>query len=60
MAPGGDHSDAPPWPQGVPCAGYREPHIGMADGRWWRPGAMSGATRALRCLWIRVDERTDR
>eukprot|EP00966_Prymnesium_polylepis_P235213 5440264-Prymnesium_polylepis.1 len=23
----------------------------MADGRWWRPGAVSGATRALWCLW---------
>eukprot|EP00966_Prymnesium_polylepis_P270709 6254068-Prymnesium_polylepis.1 len=32
----------------------------MADGRWWRPGTVSGATRALQCLWheVRVDERT--
>ena len=30
-APPGDArgaGDAPPWPQGVPCAGYREPHMG--------------------------------
>ena len=33
-------------------------------GQWpmMRPGAVSGATRALRCLWheVRVDERTVR
>ena len=49
-------------------ASKRREHVGcglirtMADGRWWRPGAVSGATRALRCLWheICVDERTVR
>eukprot|EP00966_Prymnesium_polylepis_P248851 5753661-Prymnesium_polylepis.1 len=25
----------------------------MAD--WWRPGVVSGATRALRCLWHEAD-----
>eukprot|EP00966_Prymnesium_polylepis_P042526 987985-Prymnesium_polylepis.1 len=32
----------------------------MADGRWWRPGTVSGTTRALRCLWheVRVGEKT--
>eukprot|EP00966_Prymnesium_polylepis_P121612 2810960-Prymnesium_polylepis.1 len=34
----------------------------LGRGLWpmMRPGAMSGATRAMRCLWheIRVDERT--
>eukprot|EP00966_Prymnesium_polylepis_P225071 5205706-Prymnesium_polylepis.1 len=33
----------------VTCQTRRLHHV--ADGRWWRSGAVSGATRALRCLW---------
>eukprot|EP00966_Prymnesium_polylepis_P330365 7386022-Prymnesium_polylepis.1 len=28
-------------------------HVVSNIQRWWRPGAVSGATRALRCLWHR-------
>jgi hypothetical protein len=47
-----------------PRDGHAETYTAMAGGLWpmMRPGAVSGATRALRCLWheVRVDERTVR
>eukprot|EP00966_Prymnesium_polylepis_P140354 3242258-Prymnesium_polylepis.1 len=37
----------------APCA-VRVACRPVADGRWWRPGAVSDVTRALRCLWHEI------
>eukprot|EP00966_Prymnesium_polylepis_P220641 5103443-Prymnesium_polylepis.1 len=50
-------SSRAPWPSPPrfsPTRWVRPMAWPVADGRWWRPGVVSDATRALRCLSWRI------